>query len=150
MESKGGEEWLTLGSAELGHGVDETLVEVGRPPQPGLGVRRQYKARPAGAGARRPIAGSWGVSAVVDQARREHLFLLLLLLLPPSARTERRLRGAFSFPQKRRIQSEEKFLGFLSPLSCWFLLLPLSTGSDSSLSFFSSPALSLSLSLSLS
>ena len=147
MERKGEAEWLTLGSAELGHSVDETLVEVGRPPQPGLGVRRQYKARPAGAGARRPIAGSWGVSAVVDQARREHLFLLLLLLLlpPPSARTERGQRGAFSFPQKRRIQSEEKSFGFLSPLSCWFLLLPLSTGSDSSLSFFS-PALSLSLS----
>jgi hypothetical protein len=47
------------------------------------------------------------------------------------------------------MQSEEKSFGFLSPLSCWFLLLllPLSTGSDSS-NFFS-PALSLSLSLSL-
>lgn len=72
--------------------------------------------------------------------------------LPPAAAAaalrkdgERTERGAFSFPQKRRIQSEEKFVGFLPPLSCWFLLLPLSTGSDSSVSFFS-PALSLSLS----
>jgi hypothetical protein len=80
MEKMGGreEEWsknLTLGPAELGDGVDEALVEVGGPPEAGLGVRRQHEARRA-AGARH-LAGHRAVRAVVDQARGEHLLLLL-------------------------------------------------------------------------
>lgn len=33
---------LTVGTAELGDGLDEALVQVGRPPQPRLGVPRQH------------------------------------------------------------------------------------------------------------
>ena len=42
-----GAEHLTLGSTELGEGIDEVLVEVGGPLETGLGVRRrrQHQAR---------------------------------------------------------------------------------------------------------
>jgi hypothetical protein len=75
---------LTVGPAELGDGVDEAVVEVGRPSEPGLGVGRQHHAGPSAvplqpqpaAAARRVLDGA-GVGAttaagVVDQAG-EHL-----------------------------------------------------------------------------
>jgi hypothetical protein len=72
-ERKGGAKNLTFCPAELGDGVDEALVEVGGPAEPGLGVRREHEARRA-AGARH-LAGARPVRAVVDQARGEHLLL---------------------------------------------------------------------------
>ena len=77
-------EMLTVGPAELGDGVDEAVVEVGRPAEPGLGVGRQHDARPAAVpvqpqpgAAARGVLGSGGVgvaatAGVVDQAG-EHL-----------------------------------------------------------------------------
>ena len=72
---------LTVGPAELGDGVDEAVVEVGRPAEPGLGVGRQNDTGPAAvpvqpqpaAAARRVLDGSGvGAAGVVDQAG-EHL-----------------------------------------------------------------------------
>ena len=51
-EGDEGAEHLILGSAELGYGIDDVLVEVGGPLETGLGVRRrrQHQARrPVGA-----------------------------------------------------------------------------------------------------
>jgi hypothetical protein len=126
MEKMGGreEEWsknLTLGPAELGDGVDEALVEVGGPPEAGLGVCRQHQARRA-AGARH-LAGHRAVRAVVDQARGEHLHLLFL---HSSQEQRKRERGtetfSSSFVPKSEVGSNGKSPGFLSPAS---LLLPL-------------------------
>ena len=132
---------LTLGPAELSDGVDEALVQVGRPTQSRLGVCRQHQARPAraadGAGARCPIAGRGAVWAVVDQTRREHLLLLLCpsCCSPQQQKEERQGLLLLLPPQKQRIQSKEKvprlslspFLRVLASLQP----LPLSTGSDS-------------------
>jgi hypothetical protein len=71
---------LTVGPAELGDGIDELVVEVGGPPQPGLGVGRQNhaRARPAATPVRTQPAtegrrvGVGEDAAVVDQAG-EHL-----------------------------------------------------------------------------
>ena len=72
---------LTVGPAELGDGVDEAVVEVGRPAEPGLGVGRQNDTGPAAvpvqpqpaAAARRVLDDSGvGAAGVVDQAG-EHL-----------------------------------------------------------------------------
>jgi len=140
---------LTLGPPELGDGVDEALVQVGCPAQSRLGVCRQHQARPAraadGAGARCPIAGRGAVWAVVDQTRREHLLLLLCpsCCSPQQQKEERQGLLLLLPPQKQRIQSKEKvprlslspFLRVLASLQP----LPLSTGSDSSLSLRSLP-----------
>jgi hypothetical protein len=40
---------LTVWAAELGDGLHEALVQVGRPPQPRLGVPRQHHRRGGGA-----------------------------------------------------------------------------------------------------
>lgn len=48
---------LTVGPAELGDGLDEALVQVGRPPQPRLGVPRQHHPahRPSAAAVPSPL-----------------------------------------------------------------------------------------------
>jgi hypothetical protein len=40
-------EMLTIRPAELGDGIDEAVVEVGRPAEPRLGIGREHHAGPA-------------------------------------------------------------------------------------------------------
>jgi hypothetical protein len=74
---------LTIRPAELGDGIDEAVVEVGRPAEPRLGVRREHHAGPAAvpvqpqpAATARCVLGGGdvgsGAASVVDQAG-EHL-----------------------------------------------------------------------------
>ena len=55
---------LTVGPAELGDGLDEALVQVGRPPQPRLGVPRQHHP------AHRPSAAVPGPLHPLEHAHR--------------------------------------------------------------------------------